>query len=107
MARERTDLEGRAQSEISAIISKARREAPPDIKLHFEMLAEAKEVEHQARYPHNRFNPVKKSDKAKGYQTPPILDSVMPRGSSSKGYTVDSTGMNSQVSGIFLRGIGI
>ena len=65
MARERTDLEGRAQSEISAIISKAWRDAPPDVKLHFEMLAEAKKVEHQARYPHYRFNPVKKSDKAK------------------------------------------
>jgi len=65
MARERTDLEGRAQSEISAIISKAWRDAPPDVKLHFEMLAEAKKVEHQARYPHYRFNPVKKSDKVK------------------------------------------
>lgn len=65
MARERTDLEGRAQSEISAIISKAWKNAPPDVKLHFEMLAEAKKVEHQARYPHYRFNPVKKSDKVK------------------------------------------
>ena len=65
MAKERTDLEGRAQSEISAIISKAWRDAPPDVKLHFEMLAEAKKVEHQARYPHYRFNPVKKSDKVK------------------------------------------
>ena len=65
MARERTDLEGRAQSEISAIISKAWRDAPADVKLHFEMLAEAKKVEHQARYPHYRFNPIKKSDKAK------------------------------------------
>lgn len=65
MAKERTDLEGRAQSEISAIISKAWRDAPPDVKLHFEMLAEAKKVEHQARYPHYRFNPIKKSDKVK------------------------------------------
>lgn len=65
MAKERTDLEGRAQSEISAIISKAWRDASPDVKLHFEMLAEAKKVEHQARYPHYRFNPVKKSDKVK------------------------------------------
>lgn len=65
MAKERTDLEGRAQSEISAIISKAWRDAPADVKLHFEMLAEAKKVEHQARYPHYRFNPVKKSDKVK------------------------------------------
>jgi hypothetical protein len=65
MAKERTDLEGRAQSEISAIISRAWRDAPPDVKLHFEMLAEAKKVEHQARYPHYRFNPVKKSAKVK------------------------------------------
>ena len=65
MARERTDLEGRAQSEISAIISKAWRDAPADVKLHFEMLAEAKKVEHQARYPHYRFNPIKKSNKVK------------------------------------------
>jgi hypothetical protein len=65
MAKERTDLEGRAQSEISAIISKAWREAPAEVKLHFEMLAEARKVEHQARYPHYRFNPVKKSDKVK------------------------------------------
>ena len=65
MAKERTDLEGRAQSEISAIISRAWKDAPADVKLHFEMLAEAKKVEHQARYPHYRFNPIKKADKVK------------------------------------------
>lgn len=65
MAKERTDLEGRAQSEISAIISKAWKHASADVKLHFEMLAEAKKVEHQARYPHYRFNPIKKADKVK------------------------------------------
>lgn len=65
MSKERSDLEGRAQSEISAIISRAWKDAPPDVKLHFEMLAEAKKVEHQARYPHYRFNPIKKADKAK------------------------------------------
>lgn len=36
----------------------------------------------------------------------PILDSTMPRESSSRGYIVDSTGTNFQVSGIFLRRIG-
>ena len=65
MAKERTDLEGRAQSEISAIISRAWKDASADVKLHFEMLAEAKKVEHQARYPHYRFNPIKKADKVK------------------------------------------
>jgi len=62
MARERTDLERRSQAEISAIISKAWRDATPDVKLHFEMLADAKKVEHQARYPDYRFKPLRKSE---------------------------------------------
>ena len=85
MAKERTDLEGRAQSEISAIISKAWRDAPPDVKLHFEMLAEAKKVEHQARYPHYRFNPVKKSDKVKAVKKAKAANDAIKKAQAARG----------------------
>lgn len=85
MARERTDLEGRAQSEISAIISKAWKHAPPDVKLHFEMLAEAKKVEHQARYPHYRFNPIKKTDKAKAAKKAKAANDAIKKVQTSRG----------------------
>ena len=49
-------------------------DAPPDIKLHFETLADAKKVEHQARYPHYRFNPVKKSAKVNREDAAKLVD---------------------------------
>ena len=63
MTRGRTDLEGRPQSEISAIVSRAWRDASPDVRLPFEELAETKRAEHRIRYPNYRFNPIKKSVK--------------------------------------------
>lgn len=85
MAKERSDLEGRAQSEISAIISRAWKDASPEVKLHFEMLAEAKKVEHQARYPHYRFNPVKKSDKAKAVKKAKAANDAIKRLQAARG----------------------
>lgn len=85
MAKERTDLEGRAQSEISAIISRAWKDATPDVKLHFEMLAEAKKVEHQARYPHYRFNPIKKADKVKATKKAKAANDAIKRVQASGG----------------------
>ena len=85
MAKERTDLEGRAQSEISAIISRAWKEATPDVKLHFEMLAEAKKVEHQARYPHYRFNPIKKADKVKATKKAKAANDAIKKVQASRG----------------------
>ncbi|KAF9650927.1 hypothetical protein BDM02DRAFT_1222747 [Thelephora ganbajun] len=85
MAKERTDLEGRAQSEISAIISKAWKHAPADVKLHFEMLAEAKKVEHQARYPHYRFNPIKKADKVKAVKKAKTANAAIKKVQAARG----------------------
>ena len=85
MAKERTDLEGRAQSEISAIISRAWKDASPDVKLHFEMLAEAKKVEHQARYPHYRFNPIKKADKVKAVKKAKAANDAIKKAQAARG----------------------
>ena len=85
MAKERTDLEGRAQSEISAIISKAWKNASADVKLHFEMLAEAKKVEHQARYPHYRFNPIKKADKVRAVKKTKAVNDAIKKVQTARG----------------------
>jgi hypothetical protein len=74
MMKERTDLKGRTQSEISKTISRAWMDASPDIKLYFETLAEAKKVEHQARYPHYRFNPAKKLAKVNREDAAKLVD---------------------------------
>ena len=78
MAKERADRENRRWDQVFRrwvkIFGEARREAPPDVKLHSETQAEAKRVEHQARYPHYRFNPVEKSY----WLDPDLLDRIAP-----------------------------
>jgi hypothetical protein len=74
MVKERTDFKGRTPSEMSKIIGMEWMDAPPDVKLHFKTLAEAKKVEHQARYPHYGFNPVKKSVKVNREDAAKLVD---------------------------------
>jgi len=68
MIRELTDLKGRRQAEVSATISKAWRDATPDVKQELEELAKVKLIEHRARYPNYRFSPRKKQEKLDMYR---------------------------------------
>jgi len=59
---DRQEWDPRFSAKVRALLGYQFMEAPPDVKLHSETQAEAKGVEHQARYPHYRSNPTKKSD---------------------------------------------
>jgi len=68
MIRELTDLKGRRPAEVSATISKAWRDATPDVKQELEELAKVKLIEHRARYPSYRFSPRTKQEKLDMYR---------------------------------------
>ncbi|KAI6044670.1 hypothetical protein EDC04DRAFT_326532 [Pisolithus marmoratus] len=56
---------GRAQAEVSKMISKMWQEETDTVRLFYERMADARKAEHQRLYPDYRFQPVKKEDRAK------------------------------------------
>lgn len=51
------------QSEVSKTISQLWRDAPPEVKEHYERMADLRKQQHALQYPDYRFQPVKKEDK--------------------------------------------
>ncbi|KAF9007999.1 sequence-specific DNA-binding high mobility group box protein, partial [Cyathus striatus] len=51
------------QAEVSKMISQVWKDAPEDVRAHYERLAEEKKAEHKVQYPGYRFQPKKKEEK--------------------------------------------
>ncbi|KAI0958284.1 hypothetical protein AcV7_004143 [Taiwanofungus camphoratus] len=55
----------RAQAEVSKLISEMWKAESNEVRAEYERLADMKKAEHHALYPHYRFQPMKKEDKAR------------------------------------------
>jgi len=63
--RELPPVKGRAQADVSKLISDLWKKEEDSVRLNYERMADQRKAEHQQMYPHYRFQPVKKEDKAK------------------------------------------